>query len=94
MIVFHYENRIEAFVTYLNEEKEYFILWLALKVEQNGIEVDFAFQFNDGYSENILSFVNNVRTKDGGTHETGAKTLLTRAFNEYASKSRFVKRKR
>ncbi|MCY9423372.1 toprim domain-containing protein, partial [Bacillus paralicheniformis] len=59
----------------------------------NGIEVDFAFQFNDGYSENILSFVNNVRTKDGGTHESGAKTAMTRAFNEYARKVALLKEK-
>ena len=61
--------------------------------EQNGIEVDFAFQFNDGYSENILSFVNNVRTKDGGTHETGSKTAITRVFNEYARKVNLLKEK-
>ena len=43
---------------------------------QDEIEVEFAFQFNDGYSETILSFVNNVRTRDGGTHETGAKSAI------------------
>ncbi|MFP3416367.1 DNA topoisomerase IV subunit B, partial [Bacillus sp. SIMBA_074] len=69
---FHYENGIEAFVDYLNEEKETLHSVVSLEGEQNGIEVDLAFQFNDGYSENILSFVNNVRTKDGGTHEIGA----------------------
>lgn len=61
--------------------------------EHHSIEVDFAFQFNDGYSENILSFVNNVRTKDGGTHESGAKTAMTRAFNEYARKVALLKEK-
>jgi topoisomerase-4 subunit B len=60
---FLYENGIEAFVAYLNEEKDVFLKWSRLKGEHHGIEVDFAFQFNDGYSENILSFVNNVRTK-------------------------------
>ncbi|MGQ0453326.1 hypothetical protein ACT4UM_12220, partial [Bacillus sp. SS-TM] len=50
-----------------------------------------AFQFNDGYSENILSFVNNVRTKDGGTHEAGFKTAMTRVFNEYARKVALLK---
>lgn len=48
--------------------------------------MEVAFQYNDGYSENILSFVNNVRTKDGGTHEVGFKTALTKSFNEYARK--------
>ena len=46
----------------------------------NGIEVDVAFQYNDQYSESILSFVNNVRTKDGGTHEVGFKTAMTRVL--------------
>lgn len=91
--VFHYENGIEAFVAYLNEEKD--VLHPVQYVEgiQLEIEVEFAFQFNDGYSENILSFVNNVRTRDGGTHETGAKTAMTRVFNEYARKVGLLKEK-
>lgn len=71
--VFYYENGIEAFVAYLNEEKDVLSEVVSFEGEHHSIEVDFAFQFNDGYSENILSFVNNVRTKDGGTHESGAK---------------------
>ncbi|KON69019.1 DNA topoisomerase IV subunit B [Peribacillus butanolivorans] len=90
---FHYENGIEAFVAYLNEEKETLHSVISLEGDQNGIEVDLAFQFNDGYSENILSFVNNVRTKDGGTHEIGAKTAMTRAFNDYARKMGLLKEK-
>ncbi|MEC1473485.1 DNA topoisomerase IV subunit B [Bacillus haynesii] len=90
---FLYENGIEAFVAYLNEEKDAFSEVVSFEGEHNGIEVDFAFQFNDGYSENILSFVNNVRTKDGGTHEFGAKTAMTRAFNEYARKVALLKEK-
>lgn len=90
---FYYENGIEAFVEYLNEEKD--ILHPVKYVEgtQDDIEVEFAFQFNDGYSETILSFVNNVRTRDGGTHETGAKSGLTRVFNEYARKIGILKDK-
>ena len=91
--IFHYENGIEAFVAYLNEEKDVLHPVVSLEGEQNEIEVEFAFQFNDGYSENILSFVNNVRTKDGGTHETGAKTAMTRVFNEYARKMNLLKEK-
>ncbi|KKB72214.1 MULTISPECIES: DNA topoisomerase IV subunit B [Bacillus] len=90
---FLYENGIEAFVAYLNEEKDTLSEVVSFEGEHNGIEVDFAFQFNDGYSENILSFVNNVRTKDGGTHESGAKTAMTRAFNEYARKVALLKEK-
>ncbi|MFE3573454.1 DNA topoisomerase IV subunit B [Lysinibacillus sp. NPDC059133] len=91
--VFFYENGIEAFVAYLNEEKD--VLHPVKYVEgiQDDIEVEFAFQFNDGYSETILSFVNNVRTRDGGTHETGAKSALTRVFNEYARKIGLLKDK-
>ncbi|MCY8917435.1 DNA topoisomerase IV subunit B [Bacillus atrophaeus] len=91
--VFYYENGIEAFVAYLNEEKDTLSEVVSFEGEHNQIEVDFAFQFNDGYSENILSFVNNVRTKDGGTHESGAKTAMTRAFNEYARKVSLLKEK-
>lgn len=91
--VFQYENGLEAFVAYLNEEKDALHPVVYISGEQNGIEVEFAFQFNDGYSENVLSFVNNVRTKDGGTHEAGAKTAMTRVFNEYARKAGLLKEK-
>jgi topoisomerase IV subunit B len=91
--VYHYENGIEAFVEYLNEEKDVLHPVISFEGEQNGIEAEFAFQFNDGYSENVLSFVNNVRTKDGGTHEAGAKSALTRVFNEYSRKVSFLKEK-
>ncbi len=91
--VFHYENGIEAFVSYLNEEKDALHPVVFFEGTQNSIEVEFAFQFNDGYSENVLSFVNNVRTKDGGTHEAGSKTALTRVINEYARKVGLLKEK-
>jgi topoisomerase IV subunit B len=91
--VFHYENGIEAFVEYLNEDKETLHPVASFEGTQNGIEVEFSFQFNDGYSENVLSFVNNVRTRDGGTHEAGAKTAMTRVFNDYARKVSFLKEK-
>ena len=91
--LFHYETGIQAFVEYLNEEKDTLHPVVSFEGSNSGIEVDFAFQFNDGYSENILSFVNNVRTKDGGTHEVGAKTAMTRAFNEYARKVSLLKEK-
>ncbi|UQD51982.1 DNA topoisomerase IV subunit B [Bacillus methanolicus] len=91
--VFHYETGIRAFVEYLNEEKDVLHPVVSFEGEQNGIEVEFAFQFNDGFSENVLSFVNNVRTKDGGTHEAGSKTAMTRAFNDYARKVGLLKEK-
>ncbi|MGD6956530.1 DNA topoisomerase IV subunit B [Rossellomorea aquimaris] len=89
--VFHFESGIQAFVQYLNEEKDVLHNVAFFEGENNTIEVEFAFQFNDGFSENILSFVNNVRTKDGGTHEAGAKTAMTRVFNEYARKVGILK---
>ncbi|QKS71294.1 DNA topoisomerase IV subunit B [Paenalkalicoccus suaedae] len=90
---FHFDTGLEAFVDYLNEEKETFHQVVSFSGEQEGIEVDFAFQYNDGYTENMLSFVNNVRTKDGGTHELGAKTAITRAINEHARKLMLLKEK-
>lgn len=89
--VFHFESGIQAFVQYLNEEKDVLHNVAFFEGENHTIEVEFAFQFNDGFSENILSFVNNVRTKDGGTHEAGAKTAMTRVFNEYARKVGILK---
>ncbi|OCS85439.1 DNA topoisomerase IV subunit B [Caryophanon tenue] len=91
--VYFYENGIEAFVEYLNEDKD--VLHPVKYVDgiQDDIEVEFAFQFNDAYSETILSFVNNVRTRDGGTHETGAKAAMTRVFNDYARKTGLLKDK-
>lgn len=91
--IYHYENGIEAFVAYLNEEKDVLHPVKYVEGAQDEIEVEFAFQFNDGYSETILSFVNNVRTRDGGTHETGAKAAMTRVFNDYARKIGLLKEK-
>ncbi|UXR79175.1 DNA topoisomerase IV subunit B [Staphylococcus sp. IVB6227] len=82
--VYHYEEGIKAFVNYVNEGKETLHDVALFQGTVNDIEVDVAFQYNDQYSESILSFVNNVRTKDGGTHEVGFKTAMTRVFNEYS----------
>lgn len=89
--IFHYEKGLEAFIDYIHEDKETLLPVVMFSGEQTGIHVEMAFQYNDGYSENFLSFVNNVRTKDGGTHESGAKTAITRVFNEYARKVELLK---
>ena len=91
--VFCYEEGIRNFIQYLNEEKDILSPIVDFNSTIDGVETEFAFQYNDGYSETILSFVNNVRTKDGGTHEVGMKTALTKAFNEYARKVGLLKEK-
>ena len=91
--VFCYEEGIHNFIQYLNEEKDTLSPIVDFNSTIDGVETEFAFQYNDGYSETILSFVNNVRTKDGGTHEVGMKTALTKAFNEYARKVGLLKEK-
>lgn len=90
---YQFDDGLESFVAYLNEEKDTMHSVVSFQGEQQGIEVDFAFQFNDGFAESILSFVNHVRTNDGGTHESGARTGITRTFNDYARKTGLLKEK-
>ena len=89
--IFHYEEGIKEFVDYLNEEKDTLTPVVYFSGEKEGHEVEVAYQYNDGYSENVLSFVNNVRTKDGGTHEAGMKAAMTKSYNEYARKVGLLK---
>lgn len=90
---FLYEEGIKEFVSYLNEDKDTLGDILYFDGTKEGVEVEVAAQYNDGYSENVLSFVNNVRTKDGGTHEVGMRSGWTKAFNEYAHKVGLLKEK-
>ncbi|HFI0696703.1 TPA: DNA topoisomerase IV subunit B [Streptococcus suis] len=90
---YHYENGVQDFVSYLNEDKETLTPVFYFEGEESGFQVQVAMQYNDGYSDNILSFVNNVRTKDGGTHETGLKLAITKALNDYARKTGLLKEK-
>ena len=92
-LVFHYEDGIKAFVGYLNEDKDTLGDVMFFDGIKEGVEVEVAAQYNDGYSENLLSFVNNVRTPDGGTHEAGFRSAWTKAFNEYARKVGLLKDK-
>lgn len=89
--VFHYEDGIQSFVKYLNEDKDTLGGIFYVEGTNSDIEIEFSGQYNDGYSENIISFVNNVRTADGGTHEAGMKSGLTKAFNDYARKVGLLK---
>ena len=90
---FQYENGLEAFIDYLNYEKKVLHKTVSFDDESNPIEVEIAFQFTEGYQENLISFVNLVRTGDGGTHETGFRSGFTKVFNEYARKYGLLKTK-
>ncbi len=90
---YHYENGLEAFIKYLNTDKTPLHEVSFISGVSHDIEIEFAFQYVDSYAENFLSFVNNVRTKDGGTHEIGAKSIITKIINELARKNGFLKEK-
>ena len=90
---FQYENGLEAFIDYLNYEKKVLHKTVSFDDTSNPIEVEIAFQFTEGYQENLISFVNLVRTGDGGTHETGFRSGFTKVFNEYARKYGLLKNK-
>ena len=89
--VFHYDDGLSSFVEYLNDEKKALHKVYSFNGMKNDINVDVAFQYTDTYSENIVSFVNNVKTNDGGSHEVGFKTALTRVFNDYARSNGYLK---
>lgn len=89
--VFQFADGIQEFVSHLNEGKDVLGKTLYFDGKQDGVEVEVAAQYNDGYSESLLSFVNNVRTPDGGTHEAGFRSAWTKTFNEYAKKVGLLK---
>lgn len=91
-IKYHYENGLVSFVEYINEEKRILHKVIHFDGSKNGIEVEIAMQYSDSYNENILSFVNNVKTTDGGSHEVGFKTGITKAFNDYAKNNGILKK--
>nr|MBP3259422.1 DNA topoisomerase IV subunit B [Bacilli bacterium] len=91
--VYHYENGIKSFVEYLNEGKNALHDVVHFKGTKDSMNIEVAFQYTDNYNENLVSFVNNVKTSDGGTHEVGFKTALTKVFNDYAKKNNFLKAK-
>ena len=90
---FCYERGIEEFVEDLNHGKNTLHKVLSINGIKDKIEVDISMQYTDTYHENIVSFVNNVKTVDGGSHEVGFKTALTRVFNDYAKSNGFIKGK-
>ena len=92
--ILHYEGGIVSFVEYLNNEKRGNPIHpqvIYMKDERNGAIAEVAMQYNDSYNETIISFANNMATIEGGTHETGFKTALTKVINDYARKIKALK---
>ncbi|AGA21913.1 DNA gyrase protein GyrA (subunit B) [Bacillus subtilis subsp. subtilis str. BSP1] len=89
---YHYEGGIKSYVEYLNRSKEVVHEEpIYIEGEKDGITVEVALQYNDSYTSNIYSFTNNINTYEGGTHEAGFKTGLTRVINDYARKKGLIK---
>ena len=91
--VYCYEKGLEAFVDCLNDGKVPLHNVIVFEGMKDKMEIDIAMQYTDTYQENIVSFVNNVKTSDGGSHEVGFKTALTKVFNDYAKTNGFIKGK-
>ena len=85
---YHYEGGIKSFVEYLNKNKQPTHEPIILEKQKEDVIVDVAMQYNEGFKENIFSFVNNINTIEGGTHLSGFKTALTRTINTYLEKSK------
>ena len=86
-----YKNGLESFCKYLNEGKNTLHKVLCFDSSKDNVNVSVALQYTDSYSDNIVSFVNNVKTTDGGTHEVGFKTAITKVLNDYAKENGFIK---
>src|SRR3954466_12584148 len=84
---------LKEFVAFLNEKRKALHSDIVyIEAERDGVDIELSFQYNDGYNENVFSFVNNINTHEGGTHLTGLKSALTRTINAYASKSGSLKK--
>ena len=90
---YYYENGLESFCNYLNDGKNLLHKVLCFDATRDGINVNVALQYTDSYAENLISFVNNVKTGDGGSHEVGFKTAITKVLNDYAKENNFIKAK-
>ena len=90
---YHYDNGLSSFCEYLNEGKSVLHKVLCFDTTKDRINVAVSMQYTDGYNENIISFVNNVKTGDGGSHEVGFKTAVTKVLNDYARENGFIKGK-
>ncbi len=91
--VFHYSGGIIDFVSYINRNKDVIHKPIYFSVDRDGSQAEFAIQYNTGYAENLLSYANNIHTQEGGSHETGFKSALTRTINDFARKYNILKEK-
>ena len=85
---FHYDGGMVSFVEFLNKNKNPLHKTVDVSKAKNGVQFEYAFQYNDGYQENVFSFANNINTHEGGTHLIGFKTALTRVINNYVEKNK------
>jgi len=93
--VFQYEGGIVSFVKYLNENKKNINPEpIYIHSEKDGVDVEVAIQYNDGYADNVFAFANNINTIDGGTHLSGFRSALTRTFNNYAQNAGVFKKEK
>lgn len=90
-VIFKYDDGIQEFINHINHNKKTYHKPFYCERERNGVIIEFAFQYNDGYAENIFSYANNINTIEGGTHLVGFKSALTRSVNEYARKNNLTK---
>ena len=90
---YYYENGLKSYVEFLNEGKDVLGDNIYFENTLDDIYVEISLQYNEGYSENIISFVNNVKTSDGGTHEVGFRAGLTKIINDYAKEHKLIKEK-
>ena len=88
---FYYEGGISSYVEFMNRSKDVLHEPIYATGEDDDIEVEVALQYNDGYASNLYSFANNIHTHEGGTHEAGFRTALTRVINDYARRSNLFK---
>ncbi|HBT19786.1 MAG TPA: DNA topoisomerase (ATP-hydrolyzing) subunit B [Peptococcaceae bacterium] len=92
-VVYKQDGGIVDFVKHINRNREVLHQPIYIKGEENDVLVEIAMQYHDGYVENVLSFANNIHTREGGTHEVGFKTALTRVINSYARRYKYLKEK-
>lgn len=90
-VTFHFKGGIIEFVQYLDENRISLHKTVYIEGEKDGVPIEVSFQYNNGFNENVFSYVNNINTHEGGTHLVGFKTALTRTLNQYAAKNNLIK---